>query len=303
MRKWTFITVGALVGTLFACQSEPEKKDKQVKPETESVLPAFNDEKIDKKTEKRKKPSNFDEYVEDYEFRKNELIEKLKTATPQFAHYLYLDFRKENEEMTGHLYDLEMNMLEDWAGLYDEDGELSFKKYGGKIRKAEAAGMEFWGVGEGMTEVRVEPREYAKIFRGKVSPDLEKFILLNQKDDEVLMVNDAGLSISFKEMADVILRWEKFIQTYPKSKMKPEAKQLYETYQIWYLFGLDNTPTRDYELGKLYDESKTEMERFLIRYPESPTSKLVKMVLESEESTEDLLNQVSEAQNALLRKM
>ncbi len=287
----------------MACKSEPKPNKESNTPQEEMTESEMEEMEEAEKVEEKKILVTSDDYFEDYKIRKEKLIEKLNTATPQFANYLYLDFRKENELMAQKLYELEMNMLDDYEGLYDDEGEISYKKYGNKIRKAESVGLEFWGVGEGMTEIRVEPREYGRIFKGKVTPDTEKFISLNQRDDEKLLTNDGGLSVSFEEMANIIIRWEKFIKENPKSNRKEEAKQMYETYQMWYLFGLDNTPTRDYELGQLYEENKTEMERFVQTYPNSPTTKLVKMVLESDLSTEDLVSQVSDLQNSILKQM
>lgn len=299
MKKIIYLILFVVLGLINSCKLEPKGEDK-VNSSDKEIDTLFNE---DQTPEVKKVLITYVDYLDDFQARKSKLAEQLKTSTPQKANNLYLDFRKENSQMETRLNDMEMKMLEDFEGLYDAKGNISYKKYGTKIRKAEAVGLEFWGVGEGYTEIRERPNTYSKIFSGKVSRDTEKFILLKQQDNEVLIINDAALAIPFIEMADVVLKWEKFIQNYPKSQLKNEAKQLYEKYQIWYLFGLNNTPTREYETGRLYKENRIEMERFVKNYPESPTTKLVKIVLESKANTEELHLKVSSAQMKIVSLM
>jgi len=122
-------------------------------------------------------------------------------------------------------------------------------------------------------------------------------------DNRELMFNDAGLSISLEQFAWIVRRWERFVQKYPKSKLKPEAKELYGYYQSFYLFGLDNTPVSEHSDGKIYPENKANFEMFMSFYPESPTSKLIKTLMSLEGNYEAMSEAVIKQQNQLMNKM
>jgi hypothetical protein len=282
--------------------SEPqEKRDKTGASDTTDYQALIEREE---EQEKKKVLLTSDDYIEDFIERRKKLVERLQTATPQFANYLYLDFRKANEDMAEMLYNLETDFLENYEAIYDENGDLNYNSsLKPKIKKFNSNGLEMWYIGEGMTDIRVQPKVYPQVFKGKVTPDFEDYILLNEKDDSQLMTNDAALTISFEELGNVMIRWEKFLQKYPNSNIKKEAKQVYETYQWWYLFGLDNTSTMEYSTGELYDENRLEFERFLKENPNSLSVPLVKMVLKNKESAEVFREEVISVQNEILRKI
>lgn len=55
-------------------------------------------------------------------------------------------------------------------------------------------------------------------------------------------VLDAGIYISFDELAERLIKVEHYIKVYPDSKKDEEILRLYSTYLKLYLFGSDNTP-------------------------------------------------------------
>jgi len=96
-----------------------------------------------------------------------------------------------------------------------------------------------------------------------------------------------------------VLSWEKFITKYPDSNLIEKAKELYRGYQLDYLFGLDNTPTREYTDKTIYPENIAEFNRFMATYPDSPTTKLVKIMLNHNGTNDELHTIIQKEQKAL----
>ena len=79
--------------------------------------------------------------------------------------------------------------------------------------------------------------------------------------------------------------------------MLDEVKSSLIYYRQDYIFGLDNTPTfeRDFEsqtednkkISYIYDENQKEFNRFIKKYPNSPTSKLIKLFIENHKKMQE----------------
>ena len=76
--------------------------------------------------------------------------------------------------------------------------------------------------------------------------------------------------------------WEKLLAKYPTSNLRNKIREQYQSYQSDYLFGMDNTSTIEYQSSEkafINPENVDEFNRFMRKYPLSPTNKLIKMLL------------------------
>ena len=88
--------------------------------------------------------------------------------------------------------------------------------------------------------------------------------------------SDGGVIIPVGELGDRIIVWENFMKKYPNLDKKLKNlinKELLE-YRNAYILGLDNTPTMDD--GKILNENNIEFNRFIKKYPNSPTTEVIK---------------------------
>ena len=136
-----------------------------------------------------------------------------------------------------------------------------------------------------MVTIRELPHVYYDVFKEYVTDDYKEYLKIWAKDDEELYQADAGLCISFEELGDRIARWENFLNKFPNSKLKTKVTVLLNSYREDYILGMDNTPTRDggYD-GQPFticEENMKEFNRFMEKYPNSPTVELIKYFLEN----------------------
>lgn len=177
--------------------------------------------------------------------------------------------------------ELETDLLENYASYYKQEQDKyvfpdSIQK---RIDLLKDTDLEFWEVGEGFAEIRFKPYHYYNMFKGKVTEDYENYLRIEARENTELFAADAGLNISFKELGDHLLNWEKFLKTYPKSALLEKARSHYQDYGYTYLMGMDNTPTFEFSDGKLYDDNRKEFKRFIKQNPNSDFAKIVKAFL------------------------
>lgn len=205
--------------------------------------------------------------------------------SPEQNDKLYDDYLKIRNQYIACLNNAESKILEQYVNYYDSESDsYKFPENVKKLKsELEKAGLEFWEIGEGYTEIRSLPNHYYMIFKGKVSSDYENYIYQLSKEGKVLYQSDAGLIVSWKELGNRTIFWENFFKTYPKSHLAADAKVFYNNYLHDYLFGLDNTPTFDRFSNNNYvlnEENKTEFIRFIKENQNSITANKVKQLME-----------------------
>jgi len=259
---------------LVSCKKEAQQeKTASVHTDTTAVAAAVPDKAETSKLEKL--------VAEFSKLRKN-TVAKLPSLKPEEANRLYDEYEKKNKEIIGKLNNVEGNLLADYyTHFYDRYGDpiklhdtIQHKK-----DVLEKAGLEFWGIGEGMAEIRPVHDFYLKIFKDHVTNDYKRFLVLQSSDDSSLWSADAGIAITWEELSLRVIHWEGFIVQYPESKLYDHASFNYHMYRYSYLFGQDNTPTHEHEDNKLYPEMVAEFNRFIRKHPDSQTTKLVKQML------------------------
>ena len=225
----------------------------------------------------------FEEFAEN----KKEIMEKLKTLNKEEANKLYEQYVEDNEDILYKIGEKSEKFLD---SIYYGSAEEQFteKDWNDTNKVLNKYDLELWDIGEGMVTIRELPHLYYDVFKEYVTDDYKEYLKIWAKDDEELYQADAGLCISFEELGDRIARWENFLNKFPNSKLKSKVNTLLNSYREDYILGMENTPTRDggYD-GQPYtiiEENMKEFNRFMKKYPNSPTVELIKYYLENYEN-------------------
>lgn len=128
--------------------------------------------------------------------------------------------------------------------------------------------------GEGMFTYRRQPNYLVDVFSKALPIDQKEFLTRMAKDNQDIFYNDGALAVSWKELTERALFWEKFIQKYPKSHFIGDAKLLFNEYRYFIFFGLDNTPVSDeYAPNTWFDKDALEQIQFLSTQNQSSLAK------------------------------
>jgi len=268
-------------GILFsACKKNDEKtisSINKVKTDSAKVQPVANE-------------TSDSGLLEQFSKRKNEVVLQLKSIQDkEAANALYEKYFEESSSLLQEIAGKESGVLDKF---YHEDvaSKKAVKLLGEKLSQHQ---LEFSEIGEGYVEIDPLPDFYYKIFKNYVTDDYKDYLYLKSEENKSLYSADAGLVISFKDLGDRVISWENFMTKYPNSKLIASVKEEYKNYQMDYLVGQDNTPTaeRSSDEKYIYPENIQEFNRFLKKYPNSPTVPLVNLFLENfkSESIFDIL--------------
>jgi hypothetical protein len=125
-----------------------------------------------------------------------------------------------------------------------------------------------------MFTYRRQPNYLVDVFAKALPADQKEFLTRMAKDNQEIFYNDGALAISWKELTERALFWEKFIQKYPKSYFINDAKLLFNEYRYFIFFGLDNTPVSDeYAPNTWFDKDALQQIQFLSTQSQSSLAK------------------------------
>ncbi|KAF2082730.1 tol-pal system YbgF family protein [Flavobacterium sharifuzzamanii] len=217
--------------------------------------------------------------LEQFSKNKNEVIHKLKTLSNKEANALYEKYSEENTALVQQIAEKEAGVLDKFY-YEDEANKKAVKLLGEKLSKHQ---LEFSEIGEGYVEIDPVHDFYYQIFKDYVTNDYKDYLYLVSEESKSLYSADAGLVISFKDLGDRIISWENFMTKYPDSNLIASVKEQYKNYQMDYLVGQDNTPTaeRATDENYIYPENIQEFNRFMKKYPKSPTVPLINLFMEN----------------------
>jgi len=244
--------------------------------------------------------------IAEFIFKKTEVKDKLASLSAEQANALYDSYKVQNDSLMLSLEHTEQHFLDHYYNYYqDEQGKpmAAPDSIARKEAQFKNAGMEFWGIGEGIVETRTVPTFYLSLFKGHVTKDYEDFIALLAKDDKDLYTADAGLVISFDDVGKRALNWEKFIHKHPYSRLTPLAIDYYREYQSGFLLGHDNTPTIESSDDTFYPENLKAFADFTTANPSSPTTDLITVIIEAEGTKDEITKTVLKAQQKLIDKL
>ena len=245
----------------------------------------------DKKEEKKNERISFSDksykLFEKFANNKKEVMEKLKTLNKEEANKLYEQYVTDNNNILGEIDEVSTEFLD---GIYSssEGKEFTEEDWDNTNKTLNKYDLELWDIGEGMVTIRELPHLYYDVFKDYVTEDYKEYLKIWAKDDEELYQADAGLMISFEELGERIITWENFLNKFPNSTLKQRVIDLLNSYREDYILGMDNTPTIDGGYDNIpitIDEDvKKEYDRFIKKYPNSPTVELIKYFFENYKS-------------------
>lgn len=116
---------------------------------------------------------------------------------------------------------------------------------------------------------------YLTQYKGWVSEELYDYFNTMALESEQSFASDAGLIITWDELASRINTYEAFLAKYPGSKYRGEIQRYLLYYTEAYLFGLDNTPVFDFESDEIKEDVQKSYKDSLKAYPNTELSKLL----------------------------
>ena len=241
--------------------------------------------------ENRKKGNLFSEQTNTLlkEFNKNkeEVINKLKTLNKEEANKFYEDYLESNNEILEKMNENDYIMLDN--AFYIGEGDIDKEKLNKQNKFLDNYGLEVVEIEEGF--MLTEKKDfYYNIFKNYVSDDYRDFIKLCSEDIDYIDYF-SSLEEHPEIIADKVINWEKFLEKYPDSKLRKKANDICYSYRSDYIFALTSLPTTEALKNGKINEGVKELNRFIKKYPNSPTTEIIKYYLENykNENINDML--------------
>lgn len=127
-------------------------------------------------------------------------------------------------------------------------------------------------------------------YNSNISPELKDYLAVRAMDSNTPVALDAGLYISFDELAARILKTEDYLQKYSGGQKHEEMLKGYRNKLEIYLLGIDNSPIFDFETGKI-DEEVLESYKKTANTKDKVTAYIVKKYLNSIEENEYIIDE------------
>ena len=231
--------------------------------------------------ENRKKGNLFSEQTNTLlkEFNKNkeEVINKLKTLNKEEANKFYEDYLESNNEILEKMNENDYIMLDN--AFYIGEGDIDKEKLNKQNKYLDNYGLEVVEIEEGF--MLTEKKDfYYNIFKNYVSDDYRDFIKLCSEDIDYIDYF-SSLEEHPEIIADKVINWEKFLEKYPDSKLRKKANDICYSYRDDYILALTSLPTTEALKNGKINEGLKELNRFKNKYPNSPTTEIIKYYLEN----------------------
>jgi hypothetical protein len=114
---------------------------------------------------------------------------------------------------------------------------------------------------EGFFYIDEDPEFLHKNFKDFISESIEEYLKIRMNELEEGFADDAELLISYDQLTERILYWEKYLKKYPNSFLKNDAQFNYSLYLNTFITGMDNSSIWDEE-WKLTPEMKETYLKF-----------------------------------------
>ena len=220
--------------------------------------------------------------------------EKLENSSEEEANKLYQEWSDSYGESNVNIPSLIQELNAEHENvlkiIYPYEGEVPEDKLSGEDIKIANKFLDDYGlrikyVGEGYYEMDVIASFYYDLFKSYVGDDYKEYLRLTAKESEELYASDGGILISAEELGERIASWEDFLEKYPDSDLAPVVDENCRYYRVDYINGMPNTPTMEEdENGKIkgiYEENMKEFNRFIKKYPNSPTVPFIEYFLKN----------------------
>ena len=253
-------------------------------------------EKIDKEfylggIENREKGNLFskesNDLLEEFKKNKEEVIKELKTSNKEEANEIYEEYSVDNDKILEKINEIDVKMLDN---AFYKDGNIEKDKLNKQNKFLDSYGLEVIQIEDGfiLTE---KNKFYYNLFKNFVTDDYKEFLKLRSEDIDYFEYSNS-FDKYLEIIADKIVAWEKFLEKYPDSKLKRKAQNMSYTYRAGYIFRLTSSETRESLMNGKANDAVKEFNRFIKKYPNSPTSDIIKYYLENykEEDIDTLIS-------------
>lgn len=278
---------------------KPENNDSE-------ALSKMIDEYIEKyfylgSLENRKKGNLFSEQTNTLlkEFNKNkeEVINKLKTLNKEEANKFYEDYLESNNEILEKMNENDYIMLDN--AFYIGEGDIDKEKLNKQNKFLDNYGLEVVEIEESF--MLTEKKDfYYNIFKNYVSDDYRDFIKLCSEDIDYIDYF-SSLEEHPEIIADKVINWEKFLEKYPDSKLRKKANDICYSYRDDYILALTSSQTTEVLKNGKINEDVKELNRFKNKYPNSPTTEIIKYYLENYKN-EDIRDMLADKNEEIYNK-
>ncbi len=206
---------------------------------------------------------------------------KMGSASPEERCRIFDEFAALVGEAIGVINQRELDYLARYFE-YHSDYEGNEVSAPDSIQKKEQyyreRGVQPVHLGEGIVEFFPSSDLYAPLLRQLPDYYQEHWQLLRSSEH---LTADAGLCISWRELGDLVARYEVYPKKFPKAtEFFTRLSAEYQYLQHLYLIGVDNTPTFETADSTLLPEVRSEWLRFIKAYPDSPTAQIARGLLE-----------------------
>ena len=251
--------------------------------------------------ENRKKGNLFSEQTNTLlkEFNKNkeEVINKLKTLNKEEANKFYEDYLESNNEILEKMNENDYIMLDN--AFYIGEGDIDKEKLNKQNKYLDNYGLEVVEIEEGF--MLTEKKDfYYNIFKNYVSDDYRDFIKLCSEDIDYIDYF-SSLEEHPEIIADKVINWEKFLEKYPDSKLRKKANDICYSYRDDYILALTSSQTTEVLKNGKINEDVKELNRFKNKYPNSPTTEIIKFYLENYKN-EDIRDMLADKNEEIYNK-
>ena len=228
---------------------------------------------------------------------KKSVIERLKTSNKEEADKIYNEYLETNQLILENINTEHLDFLNN---IYNKDSEYYFTEKDWKTANKflNNYDLEIFDLAETEVSIIEVPNYYYNIFKDYVTDDYREYLEITSKENEELYYTDGSILVSYNKIADGLLTWENFLKKYPNSDLAEKANEECNTYRRIYILGSYNSPTREggWENSELFyipENNLKEFNRFIEKYPDSPTVELIKYYLENykNKDVETLLNE------------
>jgi len=223
------------------------------------------------------------------EFKKNreEVISKLKNSSKEEANEIYEKYSVDNDKILEKINEIDVEMLDN---AFYKDGNIEKDKLNKQNKFLDSYGLEVIQIEDGFMLIE-KNKFYYNLFKNFVTDDYKEFLKLRSEDIDYLESSNS-FDKYFEIIGDKIVAWEKFLEKYPDSKLKRKAQNMSYTYRAGYIFRLTSSETRESLMNGKANDAVKEFNRFIKKYPNSPTSDIIKYYLENykEEDIDTLIS-------------
>lgn len=137
--------------------------------------------------------------------------------------------------------------------------------------------------GQGMTLLMSEGTFYVSentnflsdSFASQLSPGLREFLTIRSKELKKGFTEDAGLLITWNELADRIASWDRYLEKYGNSPAAAQAAYYQQMYLAVFLTGIDNSRIFSFEKKTLEPEVQKAYQYYLKTYKDTRSAGII----------------------------